>query len=296
MLFLLLRLLTFHLLLFWGGCFGFVFVCFCFCFASDTPKKPFSPQFLPPQTPFFIILIFQCFCPLSLWSFFLLLFLPSSSSDLSHFSCSYSSFVYLLSSRSLASSVFFFGNCQFLFKQFFFFGLGQSYVLPFAVWCFFCFVLALLVLVVDVVLKPSLFFGEVSFVYLLFLFCFFWGFKAQVRWPEGPPHLALNPPYLFLFDLFCLFVRFAIFFVLFVLLAKDTENAFRLKTGHFAGLLSVCLAFILSSPFLSLFLSFFFSFFLSFFAFSFLSLLPSFLCFMLSFLYLFCFSCLLEQR
>ena len=29
----------------------------------------------------------------------------------------------------------------------------------------------------------------------LFLF-FFWGFKGQVRWPEGPPHLALFPPYL----------------------------------------------------------------------------------------------------
>ena len=25
--------------------------------------------------------------------------------------------------------------------------------------------------------------------------CFFGGFKGQVRWPEGPPHLALNPPY-----------------------------------------------------------------------------------------------------
>ena len=43
----------------------------------------------------------------------------------------------------------------------------------------------------------------------LFLFCFFslffccfvffGGFKGQVRWPEGPPHLALNPPYLFFF-------------------------------------------------------------------------------------------------
>ena len=42
----------------------------------------------------------------------------------------------------------------------------------------------------------------------LFLFCFllllffvlffmFGGFKGQVRWPKGPPHLALNPPYLF---------------------------------------------------------------------------------------------------
>ena len=43
------------------------------------------------------------------------------------------------------------------------------------------------------------------------LFCFsflvfvFGGFKGQVRWPEGPPHLALNLPYLFCcFCCFCL--------------------------------------------------------------------------------------------
>ena len=34
--------------------------------------------------------------------------------------------------------------------------------------------------------------------FLLFAFAFFGGFKGQVMWPEGPPHLALNPPYLFL--------------------------------------------------------------------------------------------------
>ena len=33
-----------------------------------------------------------------------------------------------------------------------------------------------------------------------FCFCvFLGGFKGQVRWPEGPPHLALNPPYFVLF-------------------------------------------------------------------------------------------------
>ena len=37
--------------------------------------------------------------------------------------------------------------------------------------------------------------------FLFFFFCFFW---SQVRWPKGPPHLALNPPY-FLF-------RFVFFF------------------------------------------------------------------------------------
>ena len=35
-----------------------------------------------------------------------------------------------------------------------------------------------------------------------FVFQFLEGLSGQVRWPEGPPHLALNPPYLFLFVLF----------------------------------------------------------------------------------------------
>ena len=46
------------------------------------------------------------------------------------------------------------------------------------------------------------------FVFFFFLFCyscaFFGGFKGQVRWPEGPPHLALNPPYLFFVSSFFL--------------------------------------------------------------------------------------------
>ena len=40
-----------------------------------------------------------------------------------------------------------------------------------------------------------LFIVFVSFTF--FLFFLFGGFKGQVRWPEGPPHLALNPPYFF---------------------------------------------------------------------------------------------------
>ena len=48
-------------------------------------------------------------------------------------------------------------------------------------------------------------------VFVLF-FLFFGGFKGQVRWPEGPPHLALNPPYFF-FVLFCFcFLFFLSFF------------------------------------------------------------------------------------
>ena len=38
------------------------------------------------------------------------------------------------------------------------------------------------------------------FVFVFFIF--FGGFKGQVRWPKGPPHLALNPPYVF-FSFLC---------------------------------------------------------------------------------------------
>ena len=48
-----------------------------------------------------------------------------------------------------------------------------------------------------------LFFDWFFFVFLLFLF--FWGgFKGQVRWPEGPPHLAGTLlAFLFLFSFLC---------------------------------------------------------------------------------------------
>ena len=46
-----------------------------------------------------------------------------------------------------------------------------------------------------------------------FCFCFFVFFKGQVRWPEGPPHLALNPPYLFLFCFCFFFVPFLVVFL-----------------------------------------------------------------------------------
>ena len=47
-----------------------------------------------------------------------------------------------------------------------------------------------------------LFFFWFFFCYVL-VFLLFWGFKGHVRWPEGPPHLALNPHYLFFLCLFC---------------------------------------------------------------------------------------------
>ena len=59
----------------------------------------------------------------------------------------------------------------------------------------------------------SFFFFFVFFHVLLF-FVFFGGFKGHVRWPKGPPHLALNPPYLFFFLFlfcFCFFVSFYVF-------------------------------------------------------------------------------------
>ena len=45
------------------------------------------------------------------------------------------------------------------------------------------------------------------FLFWVFVFVYFGGFKGQVRWPKGPPHLALHPPYLFsfVFGLLCLF-------------------------------------------------------------------------------------------
>ena len=55
-----------------------------------------------------------------------------------------------------------------------------------------------------------LFFAFFFFWFCCFFFVFFFGgFKGHVRWPEGPPHLALNPPYLF-FVLF-LFMFFVVF-------------------------------------------------------------------------------------
>ena len=144
--------------------------------------------------------------------------------------------------------------------------------------------------------KPPYFF---CFVFLRFcsLFVFFvcfGGFKGQVRWPKGPPHLALNPPYLFFFF-------FVLFFVLFFgCLIQNQKPCFSPRKGLFY-LFSV---FIFLSPFallgLPLFLFLFLS--LSFFFFSFF--LPSCLCscfllvpclclfffFLSFFLFLLCFS------
>ena len=59
-----------------------------------------------------------------------------------------------------------------------------------------------------------LFFCLVFFVCFFFVFLVFFvgGFKGQVRWPKGPPHLALNPPYFFFCFCFLFFVLFFCFF------------------------------------------------------------------------------------
>ena len=92
------------------------------------------------------------------------------------------------------------------------------------------------------------FFVSLSFSVFGCFFCFLGGFKGEVRWPEGPPHLALNPPYCFLF------------FFAFPFFAFNRENLFsHLEKGIFLFILE-CLALFLLSLFLA---SPFFSFSLS---------------------------------
>ena len=119
--------------------------------------------------------------------------------------------------------------------------------------------------------KPSLFVFCCFFVFVFcFVFVFFGGLKGQVRWPKGPPHLALNPPYLFIFV-------FVFFWFLSLLLIE--KPCFPPKKGTFCLFsvflvlspstfldlplflfLFLCLS--LALVFLSSFLSFFFAFFL----------------------------------
>ena len=96
--------------------------------------------------------------------------------------------------------------------------------------------------------KPSLFIFFVFCFLFFFVFVFFGGFKGQVRWPEGPPHLALNPPYLFCFFVCFLFVLFFLFFgggvvFSFLSLLLSEKNQFSPKKGHFCLFLSVSLCF-----------------------------------------------------
>ena len=85
------------------------------------------------------------------------------------------------------------------------------------------------------------------FVFFCFLFCFFCflflvffgGFKGQVRWPEGPPHLALNPPYSFIYFSF----SFCLFFLSLLLLENPVVPP---EKGIFLFIFCVSLSFSLN--------------------------------------------------
>ena len=100
--------------------------------------------------------------------------------------------------------------------------------------------------------EPSLFFCFCFFCFCCFVF--FGGFKGQVRWPKGPPHLALNPPYFLFVFCFCFFFCFAFFFAFLSLCFIDKKTCFPPKKGHFCCsffCVSLCffLAFLGPPPF-----------------------------------------------
>ena len=119
--------------------------------------------------------------------------------------------------------------------------------------------LLLLFLCFCLVASFFLFFCFFFVLFLFFFLCvFFGGFKGQVRWPEGPPHLALNPPsghltwplnppYLLFFCFFCFFLSFLCFLI-------HKNPCFSLEKGIFCLFLSVSLCFSLAFFGLPLFL------------------------------------------
>ena len=137
--------------------------------------------------------------------------------------------------------------------------------------------------------------------FFCFSFCFFGGFKGQVRWPKGPPHLALNPPYFLFF--FCFYV----FFSCFPFFAFNREKlCLSPKDGHFCLFLSVSLCFALAFFWASsfsifslcaslLFFAFFPSFLFSHFCIWFLLFFFCFVCFFVSSCSSVLFSCLLSS-
>ena len=113
----------------------------------------------------------------------------------------------------------------------------------------FCFVVGLVLVLVLVLLLFLWFFVFFlfcsCFVFVFVVFCFlFGGFKGQVRWPKGPPHLALNPPYFLFVCFWCLFFFFA-FLSLFFVMDKN-KPVFPLKKGTFCLFFSVSLCFSLT--------------------------------------------------
>ena len=113
-------------------------------------------------------------------------------------------------------------NPFFLFLPLCFFELS-SFGFLFSDFCFrcCCFInhVSMLWLLLHVVLGFCCFrsFFSCGFCFVFwYCLCVFWGFKGQVRWPQGPPHLTLNPPYLFWFLLFCFFWGGVFLFCVFV--------------------------------------------------------------------------------
>ena len=137
--------------------------------------------------------------------------------------------------------------------------------------------------------KPSLFLFCFFFFFCL-VFCF-GGFKGQVRWPRGPPHLALNPPYLF-FWVFFLVCCCSFSFLCFVIQKKP---CFPPRKGHFLFIFECLPLFLLSffGPPLFQFLFLCLSLLLVLFPFlsclSFLLSFASLFCLFLSFSFFFCF-------
>ena len=88
--------------------------------------------------------------------------------------------------------------CFFVLLLFLFCSLCFCFVVGLFFWCcFFCFCFGFF-----------FFFCFFCSCFFCFCFCFFFlgGFKGQVRWPKGPPHLALNPPYFFVFVFFVVLI------------------------------------------------------------------------------------------
>ena len=123
-------------------------------------------------------------------------------------------------------------------------GLGVFVFLVFVVLFCLAFVSVLfalfLVLWLDVVV---VFFVCFFFVFVCFCLFFLGGFKGHVRWPKGPPHLALNPPYFICFCFFLLFV-FHVFSLSLLLLEKNP--VFPPKKGIFVYFFCVSLCFSLA--------------------------------------------------
>ena len=117
------------------------------------------------------------------------------------------------------------------------------------------------------------------------VFCFFpvvfsGGFQGQVKWPEGPPHLALNPSYLFMFFCFCWFY---FFFPLFI--RQKMVHSLKHLFCLFVECLSCFHLNLVPTPLLTFLLVFLFSCFFLFVFLTFL-LLFTFVCFCFFFLFL----------